>query len=123
VTIHCPRNKQTENMFSSREFEEMKKTSYIINCARGGIINEIDLYDALKNNKISGAGLDVFDIEPAPLNNKLLELKNVILSPHIAGVTVEATIRMSTESVQNVFDIFDNKINQNVIVNKEITKG
>ena len=110
-------------MFSSREFEEMKKTSYIINCARGGIINEIDLYDALKNNKISGAGLDVFDIEPAPLNNKLLELKNVILSPHIAGVTVEATIRMSTESVQNVFDIFDNKINQNVIVNKEIMKG
>ena len=123
VTIHCPRNKQTENMFSSREFEEMKKTSYIINCARGGIINEIELYDALKNNKISGAGLDVFDIEPAPLNNKLLELKNVILSPHIAGVTVEATIRMSTESVQNVFDIFDNKINQNVIVNQEIMKG
>ncbi len=120
VTIHCPRNEETENMFSRKEFENMKKTSYIVNCARGGIINEEDLYNALKNNVISGAGLDVFDEEPAPLSNKILELKNVILSPHIAGVTVEATIRMSTESVQNVFNIFDKKINKNVIVNNEI---
>ncbi len=120
VTIHCPRNEETENMFAKREFSIMKKTSLIINCARGGIINEEDLYIALKDKIIYGAGLDVFDVEPAPLSNKILSLKNVIFSPHIAGVTVEATIRMSTESVQNVFDVFDNKINKNVIVNKEI---
>ena len=117
VSIHCPRNKETENMFSRTEFEMMKKTSYIINCARGGIINEKDLCSALKNDIISGAGLDVFDVEPAPISNEILGLKNVILSPHIAGVTVEATIRMSKESVQNVFDIFDQKVNKHVIVN------
>ena len=120
VTVHCPRNEETENMFSESQFDKMKKNSYIINCARGGIINEQDLYFALKNEKLAGAGLDVFDIEPAPISNELLSLQNVILSPHIAGVTVEATIRMSKESVQNIFDIFDNKINEDVIVNNKV---
>ncbi len=122
VSIHCPRNEQTENMFSKNEFDKMKKTSFIINCARGGIINEDDLYKALNNDDISGAGLDVFDIEPAPKSNPILNLKNVILSPHIAGVTVEATVRMATETVQNVLDVFDEKVNENVIVNNEILR-
>ncbi len=120
VTIHCPKNDETENMFSMSEFNVMKRSSFIINCARGGIINEIDLYKVLKEGKIAGAGLDVFEKEPTPKSNKLLELENVILSPHIAGVTFEATIRMSTECVQNVLNIFDDKLDKNVIVNKEI---
>ncbi len=122
VSIHCPRNTETENMFSKNQFDKMKKTSFIINCARGGIINEEDLYNALNNDDISGAGLDVFDVEPAQKSNPILNLKNVILSPHIAGVTVEATVRMATETVQNVLDVFDEKINDNVIVNNEILR-
>ena len=121
ITLHCPKNEETTNLFTKNEFQKMKKDAFVINCARGGILNEEDLYEALLNEKIAGAGLDVFDIEPTPSSNPLFKLKNVILSPHIAGVTVESTVRMATETVQNVLDVFDNKINQSVVVNnKEI---
>ena len=121
ITLHCPKNEETTNLFTKKEFQTMKKSAFIINCARGGILNEDDLYEALLNEKIAGAGLDVFDVEPTPSSNLLFKLKNVILSPHIAGVTVESTVRMATETVQNVLDVFDNKVNKSVVVNlKEI---
>ena len=121
VTLHCPKNNETTDLFTKQEFDLMKKSSFIINCARGGILNEEDLYEALTNKKIAGAGLDVFDVEPTPSSNPLFKLNNVILSPHIAGVTVESTVRMATETVQNVLDVLDDKINQSVVVNnKEI---
>ena len=121
ITLHCPKNEETTNLFTKKEFQTMKKNAFIINCARGGILNEEDLYEALLNEKIAGAGLDVFDVEPTPSTNPLFKLKNVILSPHIAGVTVESTVRMATETVQNVLDVFDNKVNKSVVVNlKEI---
>ena len=121
VTLHCPKNDETTDLFTKKEFDLMKKSSFIINCARGGILNEEDLYEALINKNISGAGLDVFDVEPTPSSNPLFKLNNVILSPHIAGVTVESTVRMATETVQNVLDVLDDKINQSVVVNnKEI---
>ena len=121
ITLHCPKNEETTNLFTKKEFQTMKKNAFIINCARGGILNEDDLYEALLNEKIAGAGLDVFDVEPTPSSNPLFKLKNVILSPHIAGVTVESTVRMATETVQNVLDVFDNKVNKSVVVNlKEI---
>ncbi len=118
ITIHCPKNKETTNLFTIQEFNKMKQTSFIINCARGGILNENDLYEALVHKRIAGAGLDVFDKEPSPSSNPLFNLSNVILSPHIAGVTVESTIRMATETVKNVFDVIDKKINKDVVVNK-----
>ena len=121
ITLHCPKNEETTNLFTKKEFQTMKKNAFIINCARGGILNEDDLYEALLNEKIAGAGLDVFDVEPTPSSNPLFKLNNVILSPHIAGVTVESTVRMATETVQNVLDVFDNKVNKSVVVNlKEI---
>ena len=121
VTLHCPKNDETSDLFTKQEFDLMKKSSFIINCARGGILNEEDLYEALKDENISGAGLDVFDVEPTPSSNPLFKLNNVILSPHIAGVTIESTVRMATETVQNVLDVLDDKINQSVVVNnKEI---
>ena len=121
VTLHCPKNNETTDLFTKQEFDLMKKSSFIINCARGGILNEEDLYEALTSKKIAGAGLDVFDVEPTPSSNPLFKLNNVILSPHIAGVTVESTVRMATETVQNVLDVLDDKINKSVVVNnKEI---
>jgi len=121
VTLHCPKNDETTDLFTKQEFDLMKKSSFIINCARGGILNEEDLYEALTRKRIAGAGLDVFDVEPTPSSNPLFKLNNVILSPHIAGVTVESTVRMATETVQNVLDVLDDKVNQSVVINnKEI---
>ena len=120
VTLHCPKTKETTNMFSAEEFDAMKSTSILINCASGGIVNEKALYDALTNNKIRSAGLDVYDDEPSTSSNPLFSLDNILLSPHIAGVTQEATIRMSKQAVQNVLDIFDNKVDPDVIINKNV---
>ena len=120
VTLHCPKTKETTNMFSAEEFDAMKSTSILINCARGGIVNEKALYDALTKNKIRSAGLDVYDDEPSTSSNPLFSLDNILLSPHIAGVTQEATIRMSKQAVQNVLDVFDNKVDPDVIINKNV---
>ena len=120
VTLHCPKTKETTDMFSAEEFNAMKSTSILINCARGGIVNEKALYDALTNNKIRSAGLDVYDDEPSTSSNPLFGLSNILLSPHIAGVTQEATIRMSKQAVQNVLDVFDNKVDPDVIINKNV---
>ena len=120
VTLHCPKTTETTDMFSVQEFDAMKSTSILINCARGGIVNEKALYDALTNNKIRSAGLDVYDDEPSTSSNPLFGLDNILLSPHIAGVTQEATIRMSKQAVQNVLDVFDNKVDPDVIINKNV---
>jgi len=120
VTLHCPKNDETTNMFSSEEFNIMKDSSFIINCARGGIVNEKALYDALTSKKIRAAGLDVYDDEPSTSSNPLFSLDNILLSPHVAGVTIESTIRMSKQAVQNVLDVFDNKIDPEVIINKNV---
>ena len=120
VSLHCPKNEETTNMFSYEQFKIMKKSSFLINCARGGIVNEKALFEALTSNEILAAGLDVYDDEPSTSSNPLFSLDNILLSPHIAGVTQEATIRMSKQSAQNVLDVFDNKINKEVIINKNV---
>ncbi len=120
VSLHCPKNEETTNMFSDNEFKIMKESAFLINCARGGIINEVALLDALKSNKIKAAGLDVYDDEPSKSSNPLFSLDNILLSPHIAGVTQEATIRMSKQAVQNVLDVFDDKVDPEVIINKNV---
>jgi len=90
ITIHVPLTPETEHLISTEEFEIMKENSFIVNCARGGIIDEDALYDALKNNKIGGCGLDVYEEEPPKKGYRLFELDNVVLTPHIAASTNEA---------------------------------
>ena len=89
ITIHVPLSSDTYHLFDSKLLSRMKKSSYIINTSRGGILDEVALYDHLKDQKIAGAGLDVFEIEP-PTNRKLLELPTVISTPHIGAQTKEA---------------------------------
>ena len=94
----------------------MKKNCIVINAARGGIVNEIDLDRALKENLIFGAGLDVFETEPPEQNNPLLKNDKVFLSPHTASFTEECMTRMGKETVQNIIDFFDNKLETSKIV-------
>lgn len=116
LTIHMPLNKETNNIINYELLTCMKKNSIIINTARGGIINEVDLNKALNENIIFGAGLDVFEKEPPDLNNPLLKNKKVIMTPHTAALTNECKIRMSKETIQNIINFFENKINKNMIV-------
>ena len=87
ITIHMPLSDQTKNLISKKEFEKMKDNAIIVNTARGGIINEKDLYWALNNKRIFGAGTDVFEIEPLPQESILWTHPNVYVTPHIASLT------------------------------------
>ncbi len=116
LTIHMPLNSDTKNLINYERLKKMKKNSIIINTARGGIINEIDLDKALNDNVIFGAGLDVFEKEPIDKNNVLLNNKKVILTPHVATNTDECLSRMSIETVKNIIDFFENKIDNSMIV-------
>ena len=89
ITIHVPLSSDTYHLFDKKLLSRMKKSGYIINTSRGGIVDEIALHDLLKDQKIAGAGLDVFEIEP-PTNRKFLEMPNVLGTPHIGAQTKEA---------------------------------
>ena len=103
-------------MFNAPRLRRMKPTAYLINTARGGIVDEPALYDALVSGKIAGAGLDVFEQEPPPAGHSLFELPNVIMAPHVAGVTREAVDRMSEQTARNILSALDGQpIRQNVI--------
>ena len=116
VSIHMPLNVKTRNLIDAKILKTMKSNAIIINTARGGIINEVDLDNALKSKIIYAAGLDVFEKEPPDSNNPLLKNKNVLLSPHSATFTNECKSRMSVETVQNIIDFFENKTKPYMIV-------
>jgi D-3-phosphoglycerate dehydrogenase len=116
VTIHCPKNPETVGMFSAARIKLMKPAAYLINTARGGIVDEKALHEALVSKKLAGAGLDVFEQEPPPAQHPLLALPNVIMAPHVAGVTREAVDRMSEQTARNILSALDGTpIRQNVI--------
>ena len=116
ITIHAPLTEKTRNLINKMILNSMKESSIIINTSRGGIINEIDLDNALNKGLIFGAGLDVFEKEPPDINNPLLKNKKVFLSPHSSTFTEECNERMSQETIQNIIDFFENKLHKDKIV-------
>ena len=120
VSVHCPKTAETVGMFNAARLKRMKPQAYLINTARGGIVDEAALYDALTSGRLTGAGLDVFAQEPPAVPNPLFELPNVIIAPHVAGVTWEAVDRMSEQTARNILSVLDDEpIRQNVI-NQEV---
>lgn len=101
ISIHTPLTSETQNLFTITEFKQMKKTAIIINTARGGIINEIDLRIALKEKIIAGAALDVYETEP-PIDKELLELSNIICTPHTGGNAEEAVFAMGESAINHL---------------------
>ena len=116
LSLSVPLNDETKHMISIKELSLMKKTAIIINASRGGVVNEIDLDRALNEKIISFAGLDVFEKEPPDQNNPLLRNKRVLLSPHAATFTKECLENMSLETVQNIIDFFEKKIENTKVV-------
>jgi len=116
LSIHMPFNEKTRNIVNLKKMKTMKENSVIINTARGGIVNEADLDQALNDRIILAAGIDVFSNEPVNLDNPLLKNKKIILSPHTAALTNECKIRMGKETALNIINFFEKKINQNMVV-------
>lgn len=116
LSLSVPLNDETKHMISIKELSLMKKTAIIINASRGGVVNEIDLDRALNEKIISFAGIDVFEKEPPDQNNPLLSNKRVLLSPHAATFTKECLENMSLETVQNIIDFFEKKIENTKVV-------
>lgn len=116
VSLHCPKNPETVGLINAARLKLMKPTAYLVNTARGGIVVEAALHDALVAGKLAGAGLDVFEQEPPPIDHSLFELPNVIIAPHVAGVTREALDRMGEQTARNILSALDGEhIRQNVI--------
>jgi D-3-phosphoglycerate dehydrogenase / 2-oxoglutarate reductase len=116
ITIHTPLTGDTRHLLGDAELARTKPGVRLINCARGGIIEEQALVRALQSGHVAGAALDVFEQEPPPAGHSLFALPNVIMAPHVAGVTREAVDRMSEQTARNILSALDGQpIRQNVI--------
>lgn len=115
IAVHMPLTDETQNVIGAKELALMKKTAFIINTARGGIINERDLCTALQNKVIAGAALDVFESEP-PVDRSLIDLPNVVSTPHMGGYTYEAVNNMSNVAVDTIISVLSGSAATNRIV-------
>lgn len=104
VSLHCPLTAQNANMINATSLASMRDGAIVVNTARGGLIDEAALADALRSGKLRGAGLDSFQVEPFTPGHAFTSLPNVVLTPHVGGVTADAYIGMGTGAAQNILD-------------------
>jgi len=116
VTIHCPLTEETKGMIGEKDLSLMKPSAYLINTARGGIVDEEALYRILLRKGIAGAALDVMGDEPPPADHPLFHLENVILTPHLGAVTLEASKRGEWGAVQEVVRVLEGKRPKNPVI-------
>ena len=114
ITLHTPLTPQTRHLVNAQVLSQMKPTAVLLNCARGGIIDEEALYEALKNGKLGGAGLDVFETEP-PKTSPLLELPNVVLTPHLGASTEEAQVEVALDVARQIVDVLEGRPPQSAV--------
>lgn len=115
LTVHTPLSPETKDLINAARLSKMKKSARIINCARGGIINEDDLLDALRKGVIAGAALDVFTNEPIPEDSDFRKLDNVIVTPHISASTVEAQENVAIQVAEQIVDVLSGGIVRNAL--------
>jgi len=121
ISLHCPLTNETRNLISRNEFKRMKKTAWLINTARGEVVNEEALVDALGNGEIAAAGIDTFSKEPPEDINALCNAGKTVLTPHIAGITEESFERLGIEAAKNILTILEGKMpDGEYVVNPEV---
>ena len=109
LSLHCPLNSETYHLIDGSKLKRMKKSAYLINTARGSVVNEGHLIEALENQWIAGAALDVFEKEPPLPNNPLLKMKNVLLLPHLGSATFSTRTKMAKVAAENLLNILNGK--------------
>jgi len=115
VSLHVPLMKETHHLINAEKLRLMKKTAYLVNNARGPVVDEKALYEALKAGQIAGAGLDVFEQEPMPFDSPLLKLDNVVVAPHISSASLETRAQMSQMVADNLVAFFEGKKPPNLV--------
>lgn len=120
LSVHCPLTPQTQAMFNADVFASMKEGSAFINTARGGLVVEKDLYEALLSGHLGAAGLDVFEVEPAPIDNPLFQLKNVVLMPHLGGADWLSLTNMAIEAADCIVKLSRNEWPTGAVVNEQL---
>ena len=121
VSIHTPLTEKTKHLISAKALSQMKRTAYLINTARGAIIDEAALVNALKNKQIAGAGLDVYEEEPR-LKPGLAELNNVVLAPHLGSATIETRTKMAIMAAENIIAVLSGQKPKNCVNPEVLTK-
>ncbi len=122
VSVHLPLTPETRGIIGARQFATMKRTAIVISTARGGLVDEAALVEALRSGTIRAAGLDVFVDEPPSSDNPLLKLDNLLLSPHSAGLTAECAMRMGEVSARNALAGLNGTLDPELVVNKHVLK-
>jgi D-3-phosphoglycerate dehydrogenase len=120
LTLHTPLTRETRNMIGAAELALLPEEAILINTARGGIVDESALADALRAGRIAGAAFDVFATEPPPSDHPLFEIENVVVSPHAAGPSREAGRRMAVAVAENTLAALDGRIDREMVVNPEV---
>ena len=119
VTIHCPKNPETIGLFGAERLARMRPGAFLINTARGGLVDEAALTEALRSEHLGGAALDVFDPEPPDAAHPLLQLPTLIASPHMAGITAESVAAMSVATARNILSVLDGAPEMDNVINPE----
>jgi D-3-phosphoglycerate dehydrogenase / 2-oxoglutarate reductase len=122
VTIHCPLTNETRHLIGRAQFERMKPTAFLINMARGPIVDQKALVDALTSQKIAGAALDVLDREPPAADDPLLMLDNVIFTPHLSSWSAESVMQLRRSTARNVVDVLEGKTPRSIVNRKELER-
>jgi D-3-phosphoglycerate dehydrogenase len=122
VTIHCPLTNETRHLIGRAQFERMKPTAFLINMARGPIVDQKALVDALTSQKIAGAALDVLDREPPAADDPLLKLDNVIFTPHLSSWSAESVIQLRRSTARNVVDVLQGKTPRSIVNREELKR-
>lgn len=120
LTVHMPLTDDSRHMIGRTELSALPSHAFVVNCARGGIVDEAALHEALISGGIAGAGLDVYEQEPPPHGHPLFALENVILSPHSAGLTLECAKRMAISTARNVLAGIDGTLDPSMVVNRDV---
>jgi len=114
ITLHTPLTPETKGMINAAAIKKMKTGAFILNCARGGIIDETALFEALQNGKLGGAGLDVYEVEP-PQNSPLLALDNVVTTPHLGASTEEAQVEVAVDVARQIVEVLNGRPPQSAV--------
>jgi D-3-phosphoglycerate dehydrogenase len=106
ISLHCPLTKETHHLFNAAAFATIKKGCFFVNVSRGGVVDTQALVDALSSGHLAGAALDVFEKEPLPLDDPLLKMDNVILTPHLASYSLDAAAQLRRDVARHVTEFF-----------------